>query len=214
MPSRPHFIALDQRGPGRAGAAGARRQAELIVTPSLRRELHRDKTGLSARPLPEQPHMGFEAGPHAGFIVVGRQMLPGFGHALILRMDEGQRPAADDTARAHTVFVLVDIGVLRKVDDAYPGGVRLVVGGGEVMGLWEKLAAGKQWQDQQAERGANRHGASPLQRCATDRKKTGAFRSRRKVGQIAVVPAISISATTSPTASGLVRGNKGAAHHY
>lgn len=106
--------------------------------------------------------MRFDAGANLRFVIVRREVLPRFRHPLILGMDERKRPAANHATRTFTVFVLVQVGMLREVDDAYPGGIGLVCRGREVIGVGEILAACEQWQGQQAERSAYRHEACPF----------------------------------------------------
>ena len=77
-------------------------------------------------------------------------------------MGERQGAGANGAARTFAVFVLVNFGVLRVVDDTYPGRVGLVFGRGKVVGMGQKLAACEQRQCKQAEQRAYRHEAFPF----------------------------------------------------
>lgn len=162
MPAVSVLVALDQRRVQRTAACRTGSQPELVKAPSVGRELRRDRAGLRARPLAEHAHVRFNAGSYPRFVIVRRELLPGLGHSLILRNGERQRPTANDATRTSAVFVLVQIGMLREVDDAYPGRVGLVCRCREVIGVGEILAAGEKRQGQQAKGRADRHGACPF----------------------------------------------------
>lgn len=74
-------------------------------------------------------------------------------------MGERQEAGANSAARTFTVFLLVNFGMLRVVDDTYPSRIGLVFGRGEVVGMGQILATCEQRQCNQAKQRAYRHEA-------------------------------------------------------
>lgn len=66
-------------------------------------------------------------------------------------MGELQRAGANGATRTLAVFVLVNFSVLHVVDVTYPGGVVIVFGRGEIVGVGQILAACELRQCKQAE---------------------------------------------------------------